>query len=247
MPQNKAWLPPPLNLATKLRNEKDYKGSLAGYLEAMELAKETGSDKIISIANANGTRVAYVLGNDYKKNESYEDALKAYEEGISLDSTFFSNYLGRAQALEELGRTVEALNGYIKAAEINASSEEDPEKTEKMYSKAENMVAIAWGDKKWDAVAEYAMAFLEVRETADVYFYLSSAMNAKGESAKALEQAEKAISLAGDGEADKYLMAKAESLESLGKKDEAIAAYKMISDAKYKERADYKIKELEGN
>lgn len=41
-------------------------------------------------------------------------------------------------------------------------------------------------------------------------------------------------------------MAKAEAHEQLGQNDEAIAAYQKVSDTKYSERAQYKIKELSG-
>jgi hypothetical protein len=52
--------------------------------------------------------------------------------------------------------------------------------------------------------------------------------------------------MAGKADASKYYMAKAESLEAMGKTDAAVEAYKMVKDAKYSERAKYKAEELSG-
>lgn len=235
-----------LNQATELRNAKDYAASLEAYLEAMKIGEESGSDKVVNIARANGTRVAYVLGNDLKKSEDFEGALGAYRKGIMLDSTFYKNFLGEAQALEEADEVAASVKAYLKAAKL-CEADEDEEvvaKAEKMFSKAENMIAVASSNKKWEATADAANVFLEEQgDNAEVYYYLSQAQQGQNQLADAMTHIDKAIELASD---DKFYMQKAEVFEALGNTQEAINAYKKVSDNKYKERADYKINELEG-
>jgi len=238
-----------LNQGTQFRNDKDYMSALESYIAAMEIAKETGNDKIMNIATANGTRVAYVLGNDLKKSEDFNAALEVYQKGISLDSTFYKNYIGEAQVLEEQGETAASVKAYLKAGKLCEVSDdaEVVEKAEKMYSKAENMIAVAGSNKEWEAVEAASNAYLEEREpSAEIHYYLSKARQGQNQMEDAMTHAEKAIELAADAMDDKYYMRKAEVLEAQGNTQEAIDTYKKVSDAKYKERADYKVNELEG-
>ena len=57
----------------------------------------------------------------------------------------------------------------------------------------------------------------------------------------------KAIEYAGDADAatmSKYYFKKGQAHEKLGQKSGAIAAYGKVTDAKYKEAADYQINQL---
>lgn len=238
-----------LNMGTQLRNDKDFDGALNAYVKALEAGQEAESEKVVKIAKANGTRVAYVRGNELKKEEQYEKALETYNKGIGLDSSYYKNFLGHAQSLEELDQPIKAMKGYLKAGDI-CRADEDEEivaKGEKMYKKAANMVAVTWSDKDWDTVVEMANIFLEKQESADVHYYLGDALLEKGMADKALMHAAKAMET---GELDedtkgKYLMLKGGALEKQGKTAEAIEAYKMVS-GKYTESASYRIKELGG-
>ena len=131
-------------------------------------------------------------------------------------------------------------------ASQKAMESKKEDKANDLSSKAENIVAVSWGKKEWDNTIAYASAFLEEKETPDVHYYLADALKAKGESTKALEHVAKSIELAGDADASKYHMLKAETHEKLGQKADAIAAYKLVKAAKYAERAKYKITELGG-
>ena len=84
----------------------------------------------------------------------------------------------------------------------------------------------------------------ELLELAD--YDVVTAANGKKGVEKALEHATRAIELSGDTAPDKYFYAQATQLEGLGKKSEAIAAYKKITGEKYKAQAEYKISELGG-
>ncbi|MCB0585844.1 MAG: hypothetical protein KDD06_11040 [Phaeodactylibacter sp.] len=226
---------------------KNYTEALPLMEQAIEAADpEVEADaKVIKLAKRNGAIAAYYVGNDQRKSDDFETALATYDKGIDFSPGFYANYIGRAQALEGMNKTPESVSAYIDAGDICGKAKK-AEKAEKMYSKAENIVAVAWGDKKWDATSEYAMAYLDKKESPDVHYYLAYALKEKGNAEKGLEHAEKAIELAGGANASKYYMAKAEILEALGQGEAAVEAYKMVDDAKYNERAQYEINELTG-
>ena len=235
------------NKGLEMIKAKNYTEALPLMEQAIEAADpEAEADaKVIKLAKRNGAIAAYYVGNDQRKADDAESALATYDKGIAFSPGFYANYIGRSQALEDLDRTAESVAAYIDAGEVSLKAKK-ADKAEKMYSKAENIIAVAWGDKKWDATAEYAMAFLEKKENPEVHYYLAHAMKEKGNAEKALEHADKAIELANGSDASKYYMAKAESLEALGQSDAAVEAYKMVKDAKYSERAKYKVSELSG-
>lgn len=235
------------NKGLELIKSKNYTEALPLMEQAIEAADpEAEADaKVIKLAKRNGAIAAYYVGNDQRKSDDFETSLATYDKGIGFSPGFYANYIGRAQSLEGMNNTTEAVKAYIDAGDICLKAKK-ADKAEQMFSKAENIVAVAWGDKKWDATAEYAMAFLEKKESAEVHYYLAHALKEKGSAAKAVEHADKAIEMAGETDASKYYMAKAESLEALGKSEAAIEAYKMVNDAKYSERAKYKINELSG-
>ncbi|MCB9298690.1 MAG: hypothetical protein H6559_37075 [Lewinellaceae bacterium] len=224
---------------------KNYTEALPLMEQAIEAADPEADAEVVKLAKRNGAIAAYYVGNDQRKSDDFETALATYDKGIAFSPGFYANYIGRAQALEGLGKVTESVSAYIDAGDVCIKSKK-ADKAEKMYSKAENVVAVAWGDKKWDATSEYAMAYLEKRESPEVHYYLAYAEKEKGNAEKAVEHADKAIGLAGEGDASKYYMAKAESLEALGQAEAAVEAYKMVKDAKYNERAKYKINELSG-
>ncbi|MCO6492108.1 MAG: tetratricopeptide repeat protein [Phaeodactylibacter sp.] len=224
---------------------KNYAEALPLMEQAIEAADPEADAEVVKLAKRNGAIAAYYVGNDQRKSDEFEAALATYDKGIAFSPGFYANYIGRAQALEGLDQAAKSVSAYIDAGDVCLKSKKE-DKAEKMYSKAENIVAIAWGDKKWEATIEYATAFLEKRESPEAHYYLAHALKEKGNAEKAVEHADKAIELAGEGDASKYYMAKAESLEALGQAEAAVEAYKMVKDAKYNERAKYKINELSG-
>ncbi len=213
-------------------------------IEAADPEDETDA-KVIQLAKRNGSIAAYYAGNDERKEDDFEAALEIYNAGIDYAPGFYANYIGRAQALEGKGENAEAIKAYLEAGDVCQKAEKE-DKAEKMNSKAENMVAVAWGDDKWDATAEYAKAFLEKSESPEVHYYLAYALKEQGNTDDALAHVEKAIEMASAAKEDRYYMLKAEALEKKGDKEAAIAAYKKVTDAKYRERAEYKVNELSG-
>lgn len=231
---------------TKLK-EKDYSAALdmmAQALEAVDSTSETDM-KVMALAQRNGAIAAYYSGSELRKAEDWDAAIEAYDMGISMNPDFYANYVGRAQALEGKGDDLTAVTAYIEAGKMAEKSPKNASKAESFYGKAENFAGIAYGNKEYDKAIELAQAFLELRESADVYYYLAASQLKKGQASDALPNATKAVELAVDMDDNgKFYMLKGEIHEALGQTADAIAAYQMITGGKYLERAKYQIDQL---
>ena len=231
-----------------LMKEKNYKEGYPLLKEAITTADSTteNGQKVIRLAKKNGAIAAYYVGNDQRKNKSYEEAIETYSSGVSYNPGFYANYIGLAQALEGKGDVKDAIDAYLNAGAACEKADK-ADKAGKMYSKAQNLVAVSWGAKNWKDVETYANAYLGKKESNDVEYYLAYAMKESGQYEKAMEHIEKVITASGDSVDDKYLMVKAETFEKMGNNEEAIGVYKQIKGEKYGERAAYKVNSLSGN
>jgi tetratricopeptide (TPR) repeat protein len=237
--------------AASLYNEGLAKAKEKAYLEALDLmeqaiakATEEENEQVIDLAKKNGTRAAYGAGNIHRKAGDHDQALAAFEKGIEYNPAYYTNYVGKAQTLEGKGSKKEAIIAYLAAADVAAKANK-ADKAAQYVKKSTNMIAKAKSAKDWANTQAYAEAFLEVKESADVHYYLASALKESGDSAKAIEHLDKACEMA-KGDASKYYYLKAQTHEKLGQKESAVAAYKKVTDAKYTEMAQYKIGELGG-
>lgn len=241
--------------AASLYNQGLEKAKAKQYVEALALMEQAiaaanpedeNDAKVINLAQKNGTRAAYGAGVKHRKAKDYEAALAAFEKGIEFNPNYYSNYKGKAQTLEAQGNTLEAVKAYIQGGNV-AEKTKKADKAAPLFSKAENIVALTWADKDWDNTIAYAQAIIEAeKETAEVYYYLADALQAKGQAGDGADKVAKAIELAGDGDASKYYFLKAEIHEKQGQTADAIDAYKKVKDAKYAERAKFKVDELGG-
>ena len=201
---------------------------------------------MMSLAKKNGAVAAYNAGNAERKNKAYDAALELYQKGIELNPDNSSNYEGVARSLEAKGEKIDAVKAYLEAA-AKGEAEGKADRAEKRAKKAQTMVGKLFVSKSYaDAIAA-GEAFVSMKDDdSEVHYYLSRSYAESGDSEKAVASAEKAIALSADAPADKYYYAHATQLEALGKKADAIAAYKMITGEKYKKQAEYKISELGG-
>ena len=141
-------------------------------------------------------------------------------------------------------KQAEAVKAYLKAADMTRKAGKD-ERADKLVSKAGNFAAIAASKKQYDKAVEAAQAYLDVKDDANAHYYLAVGLKGKGSNDKALEHINKALEMT-ETEKDRAYFAKAEIHEALGQKAQAIEAYKMVKDAKYAERAKYKVEQLGG-
>lgn len=224
---------------------KDYEAGLPILETALATATEEGNDKVIGLAKKNGSKAAYNLGNAKKKSGAHDEAIALYNKGIEWSPDYASNYKGLAAATEAKGDKVEAIKMYITAGDKTTASGKAA-KAKKLYKKARNMVGKIYTGKDYPNAIIAGKAFMEMREDAEVCYYLCRAITESTATEEAVTYADKAIALSGDEVDDKYYVAKAKAYEKLNKNAEAIAAYKLVSGEKYKPQAEFKIKELGG-
>lgn len=234
------------NSALAMLKAKDYENGLISMEKALEMATEEGNEQIISLASKNGAIAANNVGNKERKANAFDLAIKAYNRGIELNPDYSSNYEGVARCLESKDDLVNAVKYYIHAGE-KALVEENMDRAESRFKKAEVLVGKTYVDKNYDIAIEMARSYINAKPgNADVNYYLSRSLSEKGENEEALVYMDKAIDLGGE-EVDKFNFYKAELLEVLGRSGDAAATYKLVSDAKYKAQAEYRISQIDGS
>jgi len=224
---------------------KDYEAGLPLLESALAKATEEENEKVIKLSKKNGAKAAYNLGNAKKKSGAHDEAIALYQKGIEWSPNYASNYKGLASATEAKGDKMGAIKMYITAGDKTTESGK-AEKAAKLYKKARNMVGKIYQGKDYETAISAGKAFLEMRDDAEVCYYICRAITESTATEEAVTYADKAIALSGDSVDDKYYVAKAKACEKLSKNDDAIAAYKLVTGEKYKPQAEYKIKELGG-
>lgn len=228
---------------------KAYDEAIPLMMQAIEVADSTSEtdQKVVNLAKKNGAIGAYYLGNKQRKAGEEEAALETYQMGVEWNPGFYANYIGVAQALDKKDDIVNAVPAYLSAAEVCAKSEKTKDKVEQLESKASNILALAYSDKKYDETIAAANAYLEVREAAEAHYYLAKALLDTGKPSDALTHADQAITMIPDGEDEsKYYLTKGEAHEALKQTAEAIEAYKKVTEDKYEKVARYRIDQLDG-
>ena len=233
------------NEGLKFLKAKDYEAGLPLLESALEKATADENEKVIGLAKKNGAKAAYNLANSKKKAGELDAAAELYQKGIGWAPDYASNYKGMAAVTEAQGDKIGAIKMYIKAGDMTSASGKE-ERAAKLYKKARNMVGKIYTDKDYENAIVAAQAFLELRDDAEVCYYICRAITESTATEEAIAHADKAIELSGEEVPDKYYVAKAKACEKLNKNEDAIAAYKLVTGEKYKPQAEYKIKELGG-
>jgi len=222
---------------------KDYEAGLPVLESALAKATADNNEKVIRLAKKNGSKTTYNLGNAKKKAGDIDGAIELYNKGIAWAPDYAGNYKGLAAATEAKGDLITAIKHYITAGDKTASGKK-PERAPKLYKKARNMVGKIYKSKDYAKTIEAGKALLEMREEAEVAYYICRANTESVLTEEAITYADKAIALSGDTVNDKYYVAKAKAYEKMGKNAEAIEAYKLVTGEKYKAQAEGKIKLL---
>ena len=209
---------------------------------ALALAQEDGNDKVIGLAKKNGALAAYNLGNSQRTAKAYDEALALYNKGIQMNPAYSSNYIGKARVEAENGSKTDAIASYMKAAEVATASGKDS-KVEEAHKRAKSLITGAYNDKNNEEVVALGKAFLAGNNNSDVNYYVGKSLMNQENHADAVSYFDKAL-VGTPSKKDRIIYAKAQSLEKQGKNAEAVAAYKLITDEKYKANAVHKISTL---
>lgn len=233
--------------------EKAYAEALPLFEEAIAKADSTSDTgkKVISLASRNGAVCAYRSGTVARKAGELEEALDYYDRGITLNEEYFGNYLGKAQALEDMeDKTEEAMAAYIAAGNVAELSDDNQDQAPALFRKAQNFSALAYiKEDDHEKTIMLADAYLDARaDKGDAYiaaYYKASALNKMEKNEEALEAIQSSIeALPDDEEADKYHLIHGLIQQALGNVQEAIAAYELVQNEKYKGAAESRIQAL---
>lgn len=222
---------------------KDYAKAYDLMLKAIKIADPTEDAKVLKLAQGNGAFAAYYAGNDDAKAGKYEDAMMKYDKGIELSEKNYVNYYGKAKALDDQGMTADAVSAYIKAAEV-ATAGNKADRAEKYLGRVENMIAVSYGEEKYDDAVAAAEVFLASHESKEVSYYLAKSLVEKGMASDAVSHAEKAHELGGAEDEGKYIVGLAEVYEAAGNKVAAADTYSKVPQGKYYDHAQYKAGQL---
>lgn len=236
------------NKALASLKAKNYEEGLPQLEEALKVAEAAGDEKVTRLAKKNGAKAAYNLGSAKRKAKAYDEALTLFNRGIELNPEYSANYMGIAQAMEGKGKKVEAVKGYLTAADFYVKNEK-ADRAAQLVKKATNIVGKLYSAKDYPTAIAAGKAHLEMKETQGAHYYVAKSMEKQKDNANAVAHINKAVELAtasGKAVPDKYYWAQGNILEATGDKSSAAAAYKKISGEKYKANAEFRIKEIEG-
>jgi len=225
-----------------LLKEKNYAEGLTAMEAALAKAQEDANEKVIDLSKKNGAMAAYNLGNSKRTAKALDEALALYTKGIGLNPAYSSNYIGKARVEASKGMTSDAMTTYLKAAEVAKAAGKDS-KVEEATKRAKSLITSAYNAKKNEDVISLGKAFLSGMANSDVNYYVGKSMMNMENHADAVGYFDTALTSATEKK-DRIFYAKAQSLEKLGKNADAVAAYKLITDEKYKANAAHKISTL---
>jgi len=225
-----------------LLKAKNYAEGLSTLEQALTKAEADGNEKVIDLAKKNGAMAAYNLGNTKRKAKAYDEATAVYTKGSVMNPAYSSNYIGLARVLDDQGKSTDAMTAYMKAADM-AKAEGKAKKESEVYKRAKSLVSSSYNAKAYDDVVSLGNSYVSKKDHAEVRYYMAKSLMETGKHTDALPHLEKALTLA-PKKKDRIIYAKAQSLEKLGKNQQAVVAYKLITDEKYKKTADYKISTL---
>lgn len=225
---------------------KDFQAGYDKVKAALTAAEAEENEQVLGLAKKNLAKATYYLGLQKLKEKSVDEALTLFDEGIAANPDYPSIYKGKAQALTAKEQPVEAVNMYFKSVELSEKAGKT-KSIAKTIKKAESVVSKLYAKKKYDQAVAAGNAFLVLKDDSHkVHYYMAKSLEKKKDAATALTHINKAVEMAGDEIDDKYYWAQGTIAEKAGEKATALTAYKKITAAKYKENADFKIKELGG-
>lgn len=236
------------NEGLALLKEKNYEAALITFLETKQIADAAGDKGTAGKAENYAYRLCYNVGVGEIKKGDLDKALEFFEEGISMEPSYYKNYKGRATVYKAQGQEEAAMAAYIKTAEVAAESGELEERS-KALSQAEGFVAKAVQAEDFRKVVKTGTAYLQFSETANVHYYLAHAYNQLGDYQDALKHAEHALELDQGSRASKAKIhfEQGEAYKNIGQFQEAMQAYSNAAYGDFKQRAEHELEVIGGS
>lgn len=230
------------NEGLALLKAKNYADGLNILEQALTKAEADGNEKVIGLAKKNGAMAAYNLGNSKRKAKAYDEAAALYAKGQTMNPSYASNYIGAARVLDAKGDKEGALKAFLDAAD-KATAASSTKKADEAYKRGKSVLTSLYNAKEYAKVVSLGKNYLAKSQNADVNYYVGKSLMKTDGHADAVTHFDAALA-ANPSKKDRVIYAKAQSLEKLGKNADAVAAYKLITDEKYKANAAHKVSTL---
>ncbi len=222
---------------------KDYAKGYDLMLKSIEIADPEEDKDVLKLAKVNGARAAYYAATADAKGGDHEAAVAKFEKGLELNPEAHTCAYGLGKAYYDKKMYPEAVDGYLKAAEI-AKAAGDESKVESYAKRVGVAVSKLYTSKDYENAVASGQKYLDAGFDADnVRYYMAQSLSKSGKASDAIEHAAKAVELGTDDAEGKYVYTYAQILEKAGKKAEAKVQYLRVPPGKYYENAQYKGKE----
>lgn len=244
------------NTAIEAAKAKDYNKAYTEFTRAAKLADQADDSGVAQRARKVAAQIDYNLGKQLISNEKFEQALKRFEQGITVYPSYSNNYVGKALALKKLERNDDAIKAYqelIAFGKKNNDTEAVREGEQAIRDHYVFLASSALGRRAEPSAsdAREALDHLEkvqefVEADADIYFYQAAAHNALGEYAQAIALADQALELHRGSKSDaaKIYFVKGEALMYNGDTAAAKSAFQNATFGSYKSLAEHYLETL---
>lgn len=234
------------NEGIRLYKEKDLNGAQQAFQRAVELANAAGDEQTAGKAKNVAGQLHYSIGITKMKQGDEVGAMASFDAGIAARPGDHKNYKGKALLLKKQGKIEEAIEAWLKTAEVANNAGEIGE-AKRAIVQAEGFAATAMQNEEYDNVIAYGNMFLEQEETANIHFYLAATYNKKAQHQPAVEHALKALEMEKNrGEHAKIAYEAAVAYEGMAQFDKAVEFYQRAAIGPYKASAEHKIEQLGG-
>ena len=231
--------------ALSLYKKKNLEAAISGMQKSADLASELGNTKKKNKSLSYIGKIHTTKGQILLKDKKNDEALAEFEIALKYNPKSYKTYLGKAMVYKNKGDIDNMLVFVDKTIELvgtNPKATKYADKAKKLASSTLfNEGAEELKKEHGKLAAEYFNTSLKYTEVnADIYYYLVIAYNKNKEYAKAIESANKAISMKEGDKSDIYFEI-GQAQEGLGNSAAACEAYKKVSGGNNVETAKYQV------
>lgn len=231
--------------ALALYKKKKFDAAISGMQKSADLADELGDTSKKKKSLSYIGKIHTTKGQVLLKSKKNDEALAEFETGLKYNPKSYKTYLGKAMAYKNKGDIDNMLVFADKTIELAG----DNPKAAKYLDKAKKLASSTLFNEGAEELkkehgklaADYFNSSLKYTEAnADTYYYLTIAYNKNKEFTKAIESADKALSMKEGDKSDIYFEI-GQAQEGMGNPAAACEAYKNVSGGSNVETAKYQI------